>query len=93
MQSREGLLQTRAPASKGIQAKGPIEVCREPLKTRAHADLHKMVPTDKVTLQTKGPYIQGVSTDKGALQTRGHHRQEVYTDKGPPQQITLIDDV
>ena len=101
MQGREGLLQTRAPASKGpckqgpqhdIQAKGPIQVyCREPLKTRAHVDrgpLHKIAP-----IQTKRPYRQGVLTYKGPLQTRGPHRQGVHTEKGPLQQRTPIDDV
>ena len=55
--------------------------------------IQKMAPTDKATLQTRGPYIQGVSTDKGALQTSGDHRQGVHTDKGPLQQKTPIDDV
>ena len=59
MQGREGLLQTRAPVSKGpymkYSQKGPIQVCRESLKIRAHPDmgpLQKMAPTDKATLNT-----------------------------------------
>ena len=38
-----------------------------------------MAPTNKATLQTRCPYIQGTPTDKGALHTRGPHIQGVHT--------------
>ena len=61
-----------------IQAKGPIQIGREPLKTRAHADRG---PCRKWLLQTKRSYRQGVLTYKGPLQIKGPYRQGSLTDK------------
>ena len=94
MQGRKGILQTRAPASKGpyiiCMQKAPYRYAGSPCDRES---LQKMTPTDKATLQARCPYMQGATTDKGPLQTRGLHRQGVYTDKGPLQTRGSIDTV
>ena len=70
------------PSSKGplqyIHARGPIQVCRETLKTGGHTEngpYRQNDPADKGTLHTRGP------TDKGVIPTRGPYRQGGLIDK------------
>ena len=75
------------PASKStyiIYAKGPIQACRETLKTRVHSDrepLQKVVHAKKWALQIRGPPDKVTLTYKMPLQTMWPYRQGPLTYK------------
>ena len=64
-------LQARAPTL--YTDNGPIEVCKDTLKTRARPN--------GGPLQTKRHYRKWVFTYREPLQTRGHHRKGAIIDK------------
>ena len=72
MKGREGLLQTRTPASKGPYMIMMIYRQRAPYR-------YAGVPKDKSPCRQgapteNGPYRQSDPTDKGSLHTRGSYR-------------------
>ena len=98
MQGREGLLQTRAPASKGlymIYRKGPhtgmqgAPEDKSPCGQRAPTEnghIRQSNSTDEVSLHTRG------LTDKGGSQTRSSYRQMAFTAEDPYRRSVIPTD-
>ena len=88
MQGHEGLLHARASGNNGpymiYRQRAPYRYAGSP-KDKSPCEqglLQKMAPTEKATLQTRSPYIQGTSTYNRALQTWGLTDKEFIQTKG-----------